>query len=160
MATSSTEGASALHVLQVGAQNQNATGFPASEAPSSVPPSSFGAEKSSTFDTFTGPAVGAAVATAGAVVAAADAGAALDDGPAAALADAAVWAGGAVPAVLGAGAPTLDGVADPHALSASSAAATTSGAARLGRRAMSMATRYLPGDDFCSRAGVLSLCDP
>ena len=158
MATSSTEGASALHVLQVGAQNQNATGFPASEAPSSVPPSSFGAEKSSTFDTFTGPAVGAAVATAGAVVAAADdTGAALDDGPAAALADAAVWAGGAV---LGAGAPTLDGVADPHALSASSAAATTSGAARLGRRAMSMATRYLPGDDFCSRAGVLSLCDP
>jgi hypothetical protein len=37
-ATASTEGASALHVPQVGAQNQNAVGFPANSAPSTAPP--------------------------------------------------------------------------------------------------------------------------
>jgi hypothetical protein len=34
----STEGASALHVLQVGAQNQNATGLPANDAASMLDP--------------------------------------------------------------------------------------------------------------------------
>jgi hypothetical protein len=42
-ATSSTEGASRLQVLQVGAQNQNAVGTPATAAPSKVPPPTRGA---------------------------------------------------------------------------------------------------------------------
>ena len=41
----STEGASALHVLQVGAQNQRASGLPAQSAPLSVPPPIFGTLK-------------------------------------------------------------------------------------------------------------------
>jgi hypothetical protein len=52
-ATASTEGASALHVLQVGAQNQNATGLPTRSAPLSVPPATFGAENFSTAGTAT-----------------------------------------------------------------------------------------------------------
>lgn len=43
VATSSTEGASRLQVLQVGAQNQNAVGIPATAAPSNVPPPTRGA---------------------------------------------------------------------------------------------------------------------
>jgi hypothetical protein len=42
-AASSTEGASRLQVLQVGAQNQNAVGLPAAVAPSNVPPPTSGA---------------------------------------------------------------------------------------------------------------------
>ena len=110
-----------------------------------MPPPSFGAENVSTFDTLTDPAADADAGAA--VVADADAG----------LDDAAVWAGGAV---AGAAAPTLDGVAEPHAASASSAAATASGTARLGRRALTMGRRYRPAHDFCSRADLRSLCDP
>jgi hypothetical protein len=46
-AASSTEGASRLQVLQVGAQNQNAVGLPATDAPSNVPPPTSGAVNSS-----------------------------------------------------------------------------------------------------------------
>ena len=43
LTTPSTEGASALHVLHQGAQNQNATGLPVNVLPSSAPPASNGA---------------------------------------------------------------------------------------------------------------------
>jgi hypothetical protein len=59
---SSTEGASELHVLQPGAQNQNTVGFPASAAPSKVPPDTNGAEKFSSSGTATAGVVGATVA--------------------------------------------------------------------------------------------------
>lgn len=42
-AAASTEGASRLHVLQVGAQNQNSVGLPANVAASSSPPPTSGA---------------------------------------------------------------------------------------------------------------------
>src|SRR6056297_688132 len=42
-ATSSTEGASRLQMLQVGAQNQNSVGLSATAAPSKVPPPTSGA---------------------------------------------------------------------------------------------------------------------
>ena len=44
MLAASTEGASRLHVLQPGAQNQNATGFPANEDTSKVEPPTRSAE--------------------------------------------------------------------------------------------------------------------
>lgn len=44
VATSSTEGASKLHVVHQGAQNQNATGLPVNVVPSSAPPATSGAE--------------------------------------------------------------------------------------------------------------------
>ena len=47
----STEGASRLQMLQVGAQNQNATGRPATEVPSNSPPPTSGAVNSSSFGT-------------------------------------------------------------------------------------------------------------
>jgi len=48
----STEGASWLQVIQVGAQNQNATGRPATDAPlNSPPPPTSGAVNCSTFAT-------------------------------------------------------------------------------------------------------------
>lgn len=43
VATSSTEGASKLHVVHQGAQNQNATGLPVNVVPSSEPPDTSGA---------------------------------------------------------------------------------------------------------------------
>jgi hypothetical protein len=82
-ASSSTEGASALHVLQVGAQNQKAAFLPTRLEPSNVPPPTSGLENASVGGITTGlagagaavvatAALAAAVVT-GALVAAADA---------------------------------------------------------------------------------------
>ena len=62
----STEGASRLQMLQVGAQNQNATGRPATDAPSNWPPPTSGAVNCNTAGTLL------AVAVASAFVAAAE----------------------------------------------------------------------------------------
>jgi hypothetical protein len=67
-ASSSTEGASPLQTSQVGAQNQNATFFPAYCLASKVPPPTSGAVKSSVGGTATGAAV-AGVAPAAVVAA-------------------------------------------------------------------------------------------
>ena len=58
--TASTEGASALHVLQPGAQNQKATGLPAKSAPWIVPPSSLAAVNCNVGEMFAGWAPAAA----------------------------------------------------------------------------------------------------
>src|SRR6056297_199386 len=66
-AASSTEGASRLQMLQVGAQNQNAVGAPATDAPSKVPPPRSGALNCRMSGTATG-SVGAGASVGGAAV--------------------------------------------------------------------------------------------
>ena len=115
-AASSTEGASRLHVLQLGAQNQNTVGLPASDATSSSPPPTRGALNCNEAGT-----------TRGAASAGAAAGSAAD-GSAATGAAAAESAGAAssTAAVSASGASAAD-------VSASgSASATTSGSATTG----------------------------
>jgi hypothetical protein len=141
-ASSSTEGASALHVLQVGAQNQKAAFLPTRLEPSNVPPPTSGLANASDGGIATGFATEAAEVTAPAVLAGA----------------AAVVAAGALDAP-GAGAVVAVGAAEdglaagfvvvvdaPQAVSATPKSATPTAAARhRGEEVRNGTVRVMPG---------------
>ena len=95
-ATASTEGASALHVLHVGAQNQNAVGLPANSAPSIAPPPTLTVLKFR----ISGTAVGATDGATDAAPATAVTGAAAAEGAAEDAADTGELAAGAAAVVM------------------------------------------------------------
>jgi hypothetical protein len=132
LASSSTEGASALHVLQVGAQNQKATFLPTRLDPSKVPPPTSGLENASGGGIATGLAdasgAGAAVVTAGAAVPASGAAEVGAAGAGDAFGAGVVVAAAA--AVDGLAAGRVDVVEAPHAVSASPKRAMPTAAAR------------------------------
>jgi hypothetical protein len=147
-ASSSTEGASALHVLQVGAQNQKAAFLPTRLDPSNVPPPTSGLEKArdggitTGFDTAVGAAELAGTAAELAVAAAEVAGAAA--GALEALGAGAVVAAGATDSGLAAGFVVV--VDAPQAVSARpKRAAPTAAARRRGEEARSGTVRVIRG---------------